>query len=254
MPAQVKSRAPGNGIGAGFAAVHAQNQAAQTMQAPAAAADGAPRMVKTSMPASAPAGDSGGLLEPGNIDLTKRPVVKNPDSSISTVRSMSVGMDGKEYLIPTVADDGSRILSDEEAIKQFQRTGKHLGAFDTPEHATAYADTLHNDQARMYAPTAPAAAPQPSASSPAGVAPAPVSVNELGSLRASGDQPPAAKKGYTIDDFQNDRIQSAARLGLADEVNKGIAGVDFSQVQHSRDEGPLRWRLQRGLPAAQLAS
>ena len=86
------------------------------------------------------------LIEKGNIDIHNRPVVKNQDGSISMVRSMSTNIDGREVLIPTVSDDG-RIMSEDEAIDNFMRTGRHLGMFDNPDDATAYAESLHNQQA-----------------------------------------------------------------------------------------------------------
>src|SRR5262249_49038625 len=64
----------------------------------------------------------------------------------STVRSASFNIDGQEVLLPTVSDDG-RIMTNDEAIAQYKKTGQHLGKFATPEEATAYAEQLHNDQA-----------------------------------------------------------------------------------------------------------
>lgn len=94
-------------------------------------------------------GMGGGLLVPGNIDIGKRPIVRNKDGSISTVRSMSFETLAGEVLVPTVSEDG-RIMSDDEAVKQFMRSGRHLGIFSTPNAATAYAKSLHEQQAKQY--------------------------------------------------------------------------------------------------------
>lgn len=107
------------------------------------------------VPANFGGANARGMLTPGNTDLSQRPIVKNDDGSISTVRSMSFeNNNGQEVLIPTVADDGSRILSNQEAMEQYGRTGKHLGIFDNPDDATAYAESLHNDQEKQYQPRA----------------------------------------------------------------------------------------------------
>ncbi len=97
----------------------------------------------------APTGQAGpvGMVTPGNIDLYGQPEYKNPDGSISTVRSFSTDMgDGKETLLSTITPDG-RSLSQDAAIREYEKTGKHLGVFDTPENADAYAEWLHNEYA-----------------------------------------------------------------------------------------------------------
>lgn len=91
-------------------------------------------------------GQIAGLKSPGNVDLFKQPIVPNPDGTTSTVDSFSVNIDGREVLLPTVTPDG-RHLSEEEAIREHYRTGRHLGLFDTPQNATRYASQLHDDYA-----------------------------------------------------------------------------------------------------------
>ena len=86
----------------------------------------------------------------GNIDLTNRPVVRNNDGSISTVRSMSFRDDkeNKEILVPTVVN--GKVVSDDEAIKHYYQTGEYLGKFDTVDEANNYAERLHEQQEAMY--------------------------------------------------------------------------------------------------------
>jgi hypothetical protein len=99
-----------------------------------------------------------GMLVPGNIDLSNRPIVRNDDGSISTEFSTSFGDDkGREVLVPTVV--GGKFLTpdgkkppegsaEEKAMfkraqQHYEQTGEHMGIFDTPEHADAYAKQVH---------------------------------------------------------------------------------------------------------------
>lgn len=92
--------------------------------------------------------NAGAPVTPGNIDIHNRPVVHNPDGSISTVRSITVGFGDKTYVLPTVV--GGRVVSNKEAIDHFKQTGEHLGAFSTLEDAERYSQRLHEDQAKEY--------------------------------------------------------------------------------------------------------
>lgn len=93
-------------------------------------------------------------MESGNIDMSTRPSVPNADGSTSTVRTIGVEMDGKEYNIPTVSDDG-RIMTNDEAVAQFKRSGRHLGAFANAADAATAAQGLHESEAARIAPIAP---------------------------------------------------------------------------------------------------
>jgi hypothetical protein len=65
---------------------------------------------------------------------------------------------GHEVLVPTIVDgkfltpDGKKPKPGspeekqmfKEAWKHYEKTGEHLGIFDTPEHADQYAQLVHN--------------------------------------------------------------------------------------------------------------
>lgn len=91
-----------------------------------------------------------GLIEPGNIPLQSRmgfpgtPMTNNPDGSISTVRSMGVEMDGQHILLPSISElVPSHVMDQMEAIKEFVRTGHHLGKFMSDEDAAAAGEAIH---------------------------------------------------------------------------------------------------------------
>lgn len=101
----------------------------------------------------------------GNIDLNDRPIIKNSDGSISTVFSMTIWPDddavqkygnkfaedkGKYILIPGVRKGLNRKMTIDEAYQWYQKTGEHLGKFNSDADAEKYAENLHEDQALLY--------------------------------------------------------------------------------------------------------
>ena len=91
----------------------------------------------------------------GNIDLFNRPLFRNLDGSVSTVRSMSFNDGNGEILVPTVAYNPQNgkpyVMSDDEAITRYYNTGEFLGKFKTVDAANEYADRLHRQQEAIYA-------------------------------------------------------------------------------------------------------
>lgn len=92
-----------------------------------------------------------GMIEAGNIDIANRPVVRNPDGSISTVRSITVEADGKYVVLPTIDPEGNNLTPD-QAWDRFVRTHENLGVFDSQQAADNYAQSLHTQQEQMYVP------------------------------------------------------------------------------------------------------
>jgi hypothetical protein len=79
------------------------------------------------LPPSFVIGKPQGLLKPGNLDLNQRPTVRNPDGSISTVRTISVTDDKGAYLLPTVI--GDKVVSNEDAIAHWKKDRRAFRLF-----------------------------------------------------------------------------------------------------------------------------
>lgn len=94
--------------------------------------------------------DTTGRYGKGNIDLNRRKVVHNEDGTYSTDRSFSFWDDEekKEILIPQVID--GRVVSEDEAIDHYYKTGEYFGKFDDWREADAYADQLHERNEWYY--------------------------------------------------------------------------------------------------------
>lgn len=99
-----------------------------------------------------------GLVEPGNLSIWNRPSVQNADGTHSSEYSVSFADEkGRETLVPTVVNgkfltpDGKKPpegSTQEKAMfkaawQHYLKTGEHLGKFDNPDNADAYAGILH---------------------------------------------------------------------------------------------------------------
>jgi len=90
-----------------------------------------------------------GLDYKGNIDLDNRKVVKE-GNAYKTENSITIGIDGKQIIIPTIVN--GKQVSEEDAIKHFKETGEQLGVYDTIEEADKAAQKIHLRQEKKYAP------------------------------------------------------------------------------------------------------
>lgn len=80
-------------------------------------------------------------VAPGNLDLNSLPSIKNPDGSLAPRTIVVPGKNGQSVVIPLVGPQG-QLLSQQDAMKYYLGSGKHLGIFKTPDAAAAYNQTL----------------------------------------------------------------------------------------------------------------
>jgi hypothetical protein len=97
-----------------------------------------------------------GQMEAPSFDFRAQPIVKNADGSVSTIRSFSIERDGREILLPSIAEDGRSFdVNTQEgrdaAVKEYESTGRHLGIYSGPDAATAAAERFHKLEERRVA-------------------------------------------------------------------------------------------------------
>jgi hypothetical protein len=112
----------------------------------------APAVAPAQLPKPTASEASAGMIARGTVNLFEQPKVQNEDGSISTVDSVGVNIKGKEYLLPTVTPDGRHFQGTmkekaAQATEEFNKTGQHLGVFDSVAASNKYAEKLHNDYA-----------------------------------------------------------------------------------------------------------
>ena len=87
-------------------------------------------------------------MKAGNLDPFNRPILKGPDGSIMTTKSISIGTPQGEVVIPTIVN--GKQLTNREAIEEYKKNGKHFGIFDSPENAELFARQLSQEQGRRW--------------------------------------------------------------------------------------------------------
>lgn len=88
--------------------------------------------------------DGGTTNNQGNIDLNNRPKVQNSDGTYSTVRTITVEIDGKTILLPTIIN--GKQVSNQEAVNYYKQTGENLGVFNSEKEANQYDKKMHEQQ------------------------------------------------------------------------------------------------------------
>lgn len=114
-----------------------------------------------------------GLIAPGNLDISNRPIIHNAEGTISSEYSASFQDEkGHEVLVPSIVNgrfltpDGKKPQPGspqekamfQSAWRHYQQTGEHLGIFDNAANADSYAQILHN---RSQQPAAPSVTDNP---------------------------------------------------------------------------------------------
>lgn len=189
-----------------------------------------------------------GVVAPGNIDLETRPVVKNKDGTVSTVKSVSIGTPQGEVLIPTISPDGKQ-LTNEQAVELFKQTGQHLGIYATPEAATQAAKEISAEQGKRLESTKEDKSPPK------------IKIDAKGNIERPEGEAKAKDKGITAGEVATGAGLTALTVASSPTATKALAGLGGkiakvgSRIWEGKDAagrfagGALKTAPQRGLRA-----
>ena len=88
----------------------------------------------------------------GNVNLNNLPMIQNEDGTYETLDTFSVEIDGEQVLLNCIqmGPDGKAIrVTEDQAVDQYMKDGRHLGKFSTADAATEYAKKLDKDQEKI---------------------------------------------------------------------------------------------------------
>lgn len=147
---------------------------------------------------------------------TNRPIIKNPDGTISTERTITVEADGKHFLIPTIV--GGKQLSETDAISAWASgTNQAVGTYSSAEEANRAArarsarigEVRMTDTGKLETPVEPAMPKLVKKMSPKALESAGPSWAEIGSatVRVAG------RAGTAVGDTAVEGAQAAGRAG-----------------------------------------
>jgi hypothetical protein len=161
--------------------------------------------------------------------------------------------------LPTVI--GDKVVSDQEAVDSYRKTGQHLGIFDTEAHANAYAQSLHEQQARQYGPqgaAVPGAPPQWDRASNLGAIFPTKNDAYQRAIDASGGDDKLAKMSidklnqkFAVEDKAKKDAQEGAASGIASQIIKDPTKVTPEMIANNpylsaaQMEGLAKYRNER---------
>jgi hypothetical protein len=90
-----------------------------------------------------------GMKVQGNYDLNTLPLIGDEDNML--VNTMTLLKDGNTVVVAPLTDAKGNMLTTEQAMAQYKKTGSHMGKFDNQEAAAGYMTAVLTEQSEIAA-------------------------------------------------------------------------------------------------------